>query len=188
MNNMIGPAFIVFEFNSIAKGYSATALALAENKIRLLEASPVNPGHFLMIAHGSAENCREKFNTLKDNFKKETIESFFKESVSKEVLAALYGQSKVSPKEALLFVETKSIASAFAGAEEIVTKYNLKLIEFKAARAIGGKALLIFTGDQKSCSLALQKSKEIFDHKGALVAADLVSDPSTEFLSLFQIE
>jgi microcompartment protein CcmL/EutN len=90
-------------------------------------------------------------------------------NVHQDVLSAINSTTEVKEIEAVGVIETFSAASAVIAADLAAKAANVKLIEVRLARGLGGKAYVILTGEVAEVESATLKGVEYPKEQGLLV-------------------
>ena len=82
----------------------------------------------------------------------------------------------------MLIIETFSVASAIKAADAAVKEADLDIIRVHVAMAIGGKGIVVMTGDIAPLEAAVHPAIEAIKADGMLAGYVLIKNPHEEVL------
>jgi len=145
----------MIEFNSIAKGIETTDIMLKQSEIYLIRTSTICPGKYVTIIYGDTGSVKSAMQAGKTHAEINIVDSFTIPNVDPSVIKAINGTSMVKPSSAIGVLEFYSVAGAILAADEAVKAGNITLIDIKIGFAIGGKGIVILTGNIGSVNVAV---------------------------------
>lgn len=181
----MGIAIGLAEFKSIAKGMEMTDKMTKKSDIKIVENRIVCIGKFFVIISGYVSDVQSAID--------EVVSSSDNGLVAAKVIPSLMDgvAKKVNAKisrdsiNALGIVESKDIASGFYCANYIKKFADVELLKISMTFGMGGKALVIFTGDLSSVESGLDVARERIGDPSKLVEAVAIASPSREFMDNF---
>ncbi len=176
----------LLEINSIAKGIEAADNLLKTADVKMIRTSSVCPGKFIALFSGDVSSVKSAIESGKSIAKDALYDSFLLANVHESVFPALYGTTQIEKYGALGIIETFTVASAIVAADTVVKTADCSLIEVRVASGMGGKSLVMFTGDVGAVQFALDAASKGVIYDGALVNKVVIPAPSPELMeSLF---
>ena len=170
----------VLETNVIARGILSADTIVKSAKVKLLFASPVCPGKYLIIVQGSVSAVKSSL-TAGSEIAGETLVNYIViPNVHPEVFPALSATSFVDKIGAIGVIETYSAPAAIMAADEAVKSAQVKLIEIRVSRAIGGKAFVVFTGEVGSVRSALEAGVNRVKGEGLVLSTAVLPAPHAD--------
>lgn len=166
----------VIELKSIAKGIEATDAALKSAGISLVSARPACPGKFEMIITGSISNVTSALEHVKERFGAKLVDSSLIGRIDPQVITALFGTQVAEKKGSLGIIETYSAASTIKAADIAVKTSKVAIFELRVSRGMGGKGIVLITGDVGDVTAAVEagaayaKEQGLF-HNSAVIPA-----------------
>lgn len=173
----------ILELNNISKGILAADIMLKAGNVQLIETVPVCPGKFLILVRGDVGAVNAAVNSAAAACDGYVIDRCVIPNLHESIFPALSGTSQLTRLAAVGMVETFSAASAIAAADAIVKSAQVTLLEVRLARGMGGKALVLFTGDVGSVKAAVTAGSAMARDEGLLVDTLLIPAPHRELWS-----
>ena len=170
----------VVELKSIAEGIKACDGALKAANIRLVSAHPSCPGKYEIVLTGSISNVTASVEYIRDSFSKYIIDSSVMGRIDENVVKALFGTQQEAGKGALGVIETFSAASAIKGADLAVKTANVALYDLRISRGLGGKGVVLLTGDVSDVTAAVEAGANYAKDLGLLHSSSVIAAPHVE--------
>ena len=164
----------VVELKSIAEGIKACDGALKAANIRLVSAHPSCPGKYEIILTGSISNVTASVDYIRNGFGKYVIDASVMGRIDENVVKALFGTQQEAGKGALGVIETFSAASAIKAADMAVKTANVALYD------IGGKGLVLLTGDVSDVTAAVETGSNYAKDLGLLHSSSVIAAPHAD--------
>ncbi|PKM52048.1 MAG: propanediol utilization protein [Firmicutes bacterium HGW-Firmicutes-7] len=178
MKNSIG----LLEFKSIAKGIEVTDEVLKSSNVELIAANPICPGKYISILSGDVgaiNNAVEIGKKLGGVFQ---IEALVISNIHPDIFPALTGTSEVNSINCLGIIETMSCLSSIMVADTAIKASNIRIIEIRIARGLGGKGFTIISGEVSSVKKAIQAVEEKYISTGEILCASTIANPEKELI------
>ncbi len=166
----------VIELKSIAKGIEATDAALKSAGIRLVSAHPACPGKFEMILTGAIADVTAAVDHVKSRFDEKLIDSSIMGRIDEQVVVSLFGTNAPEKSGSLGVIETFSAASVIKAADIAVKTAKVSIYELRVSRGMGGKGVVLLTGDVGDVTAAVEagaqyaKDQGLFGHSAVIPA------------------
>ena len=167
----------VIELKSIAKGIEATDAALKSAGIRLVSAHPACPGKFEMILTGTISNVTAAVDHVKECFDDKLIDFSIMGRIDEQVITALFGTVAAEKKGSLGIIETYSAASAIKAADIAVKTAKVEIFELRVSRGMGGKGMVLVTGDVGDVTAAVESGSEHAKAQGLFCSSSVIAAP-----------
>jgi microcompartment protein CcmL/EutN len=172
----------VLETNVIARGILSADTIVKTANVKLLFASPVCPGKYLIIIRGSVAAVKSSL-TAGSEIAGETLVNYIViPNIHPEVFPALSATTSVEKIGAIGVIETYSAPAAIMAADEAVKSAQVKLIEIRLSRAIGGKAVVVFTGEVGSVRSALEAGVNRVKGEGLVLSTAVLPAPHPDLV------
>lgn len=178
MKNSIG----LLEFKSIAKGIEVTDEVLKSSNVELIAANPICPGKYISILTGdvgAVNNAVENGKKLGGMFQ---IEALVIANIHPDVFPALTGTSDVFPINCLGVIETMSCLSSIMVADTAIKASNIKIVEIRIARGLGGKGFTLISGEVSSVKKAILAVQDKYSATGEILCATTIPNPEKELI------
>ncbi|HWQ78609.1 MAG TPA: BMC domain-containing protein [Anaerovoracaceae bacterium] len=172
----------MIEYRSIAKAIESTDAMLKAANVELILSAPQCPGKFVSIVSGevsAVENAVRAGKLAADVF---VIEDYIIANVSEDIFPALSGSANYDRIESLGVIETMSAITSIMAGDIAAKSGNVKLIEIRIARGLGGKGFTILTGELASVKSAMRSCEEKLKETGAIVSAVVIASPSKSLI------
>lgn len=173
----------ILELNNISRGILAADTMLKAGNVELIDATPVCPGKYLILASGDVGAVQAAVDSAGMACNGNVIDKCVIPNLHESIFPALSGTSQVLRLSAVGMVETYSAASAIVAADAIAKAARVTLLEVRLARGMGGKALVLFTGDVGSVKAAVTAGASLTEKAGLLVDTLLIPAPHKDLLS-----
>lgn len=178
MNTALG----LLEFKTIPVAVDATDEMLKAAEVELILASPICPGKYITIIRGEVANVTTAVNRGVTVGGFYLINSHIITNVSEEVMPALSGSTMVDEIEALGIIETVAAVSAVMAGDIVAKAGQVKLIEIRLARGLGGKGEVFYTGELGSVEAAAKAATSRLGEDGSIVSSVVIARPHKDLI------
>jgi len=174
----------VIELASLSKGFEVSDAVLKSARVEKLLGRTVCSGKYLILVRGSYADVESSLATARDTGGFAVVAALAVPNVEEAVFSALAGAAEHDPRDTdgLLVVETFSAASAIKAGDMAVKEAGVALLRIHAAMAIGGKGLVVCTGDVESLKSALAPVLDFLKDEGMLAGYALLPHPHPDVL------
>lgn len=99
-------------------------------------------------------------------------------NISEEVMDMIEHNAKIDKDKIdnLGVLEYSNVVSGIQAADIVIKAAEVSLVKLRLAMALGGKSVVIFTGNTESCRLALNAAESQLDTK-LLISKSLITAP-----------
>jgi len=170
----------MLEFNSIVKGIETCDLMLKAASVRALRCCSVCPGKYIALIAGDTGSVNASMDVGEKMGGEYIVDSLRIPKTHPQLIPAISGTTEVERGEAVGGLEFFSIASAILAADEAPKAASVRLIEVKIGYAVGGKGVVLFTGDVGAVGRALEAAKNRASESGLMMYSSLINRPSEE--------
>lgn len=168
----------LLEMKNIAKGILAADAMLKAANVELVFSQPVCPGKYLAMITGDVGAVQSAVQSGQAACGKENVvDEFVLPNIHPAVLPALSGCSEVKEIKSLGIIESYSVASAIIAADTAVKAAVVSLIEVRLARGMGGKSLVLLTGEVGAVNAAVRAGTQVIKDSGFLVEQVVIAAP-----------
>ena len=137
----------MIEFTSIAKGIETCDIMLKSSQVSIVKSCTVCPGKYIIIVSGDTSAVKSALEVGKKNAGEHLVDSLEISSINHQLIPALNMTNQIEVQGAVGVLEFYSIASAVLAGDIAAKAANVSLVEIKIGYAIGGKGVVIVTGD-----------------------------------------
>ena len=167
----------VIELKSIAKGVEATDAALKSAGISLVSAHPACPGKYEIILTGTISNVTAAVEHVKGRFEERLVDYSIMGRIDEQVITALFGTQTTEKKGSLGIIETYSAASAIKAADIAVKTAKVDIFELRVSRGMGGKGVVLLTGEIGDVSAAVEAGSAHAQAQGTFTGNSVIAAP-----------
>ncbi|MFH0946132.1 MAG: BMC domain-containing protein [Planctomycetota bacterium] len=178
------PTIGLLEFSSIARGIEVADQVLKQADVRVLFARPVSPGKYVLLFTGSVDAVTSSLRVGAEWGAQVLVDRLLLPAVDEAVLRALERPVVVPPLDAVGVIETFTVASTLLAADAAVKAAEVKLIEIKLARGIGGKSYVTLTGEVSDVESAVGAGGRLAEEGGRLLETVVIPRPHDELRDL----
>ncbi|MDI6784363.1 MAG: BMC domain-containing protein, partial [bacterium] len=148
----------LLEFRSIAKGIESADAMVKTANVELLVAGTLCPGKYIAVVAGEVAAVESAVRAGASLGQEELVDELVIANVHPDLFPALTASTEIDPKEiqAVGIIETYSIAAAVAAADLAAKAANVKLIEVRLARGLGGKSFVCLAGNVAEVRAAVE--------------------------------
>ncbi|MBN2007862.1 BMC domain-containing protein [candidate division KSB1 bacterium] len=174
----------VIELASIYKGFEVQDAILKNEHVEKLIARTICSGKYLIIVRGEiadVESCLERAREI-GGFA--IVSALIITSVNDAVFQAIAGNTVLESAhvEAAAIIETFSVAAAIKAADIAIEEADIDILRIHVAMAIGGKGLVVLTGNIEALKSALIPAIDYIKDEGMLGGYSLISQPHDDVL------
>jgi microcompartment protein CcmL/EutN len=179
-NNAIG----IIELGSLFKGFEVQDAVLKMTNIQKLLARTICSGKYIILVRGAVGDVESCIQQARETGGFAVINALMIPQVSESVFSAIAGTTGLEKSQAdgLAVLETFSVASAIKAADYAVKEADILLLRIHVAMAIGGKGLVVMTGQIDALRSALGPALEFLKEEGTLAGSTLITHPHPDML------
>jgi microcompartment protein CcmL/EutN len=175
----------MIEFTKIAVGIQTADIMLDAADIELLETKYICPGKFSVMISGSVSSVKSALSAGLERSEREkaVIGSLMIPNISEEVMAMIEHRGSIDKEKIdnLGILEYSNVVSGIKAADIVIKAAEVSLVKLRLAMALGGKSVVIFTGNTESCRLALNAAESQLSTK-LLISKSLITSPKKELI------
>lgn len=172
----------IAEFESIAKGIEMLDAMTKKSNVKIVENKIVCIGKFLVIVSGEVADVNAAINTLDGLSDSELIGSKVIPRLEPGVTDKINGKMIRENISAIGVIETRDVNSGLYGANSIKKSSDVEIIRISLTFGLGGKALVIFTGDIASVRHGIEVARENLEDPEDMIYAGAIASPSQELI------
>jgi microcompartment protein CcmL/EutN len=170
------------ESSSIARGLEAADAMLKAAQVKLLTSNPVCPGKYVTLVGGLVAEVEAAVRAGEAVAADTLVDRMVIANVHPQVLDAFSAQTAPDRVSALGMIETFSLAAAILGGDQAAKAANVTLLEIRLARALGGKAFVLLTGEVAAVRAALDAGVAAARESGLLLGTALIPAPHPDLV------
>ena len=178
----------IIELSSITKGYQVQDAMLKAANIEKLIARTICPGKYLIVIGGDVADIETAIDVAKETGGYAVINQTSIPNLDPKVFPALTGSTVIEQDGsglkvgALLVIETFSVVSAIKAADFAAKEAELDIQRIHIAMAIGGKGVVVITGEIGALEAAALPAIEYCKQDGMLGDYTIIKNPHEDVL------
>jgi microcompartment protein CcmL/EutN len=179
-----GPALGLVELASVARGVVVADAMTKRALVTLVQAHPVTPGKFVVVVAGGEEEVSQAMTVGLEVASDTLVDRLYLPKADPQLAPAMTGGIRVTRAAdvaALGIVETFSVASAVLAGDRAVKAAEVRLVQMRLARGLGGKAFFILTGELHQTEAAVEAGRSII-HDGMLLTTEIIPRPHPDLV------
>jgi len=178
-----GSAIGIVETSSLAKGYQVADAVMKRANVKMVVNRTICPGKYMVLIGGDVDAVNASIEAGIEAGAHTVVDHFVIPNVHPDVFPAISGVAEMPELKALGIIEGFSVASIIEAADAAIKAAEVELISIHLAMAIGGKAIVTFTGEVGAVESAVEAGAEVVEKRGLLVEKVIIPSPRKEILS-----
>ncbi len=174
----------LLEIKNVTRGIQVADTMLKAANVELVLAQPFCPGKFIIMVAGDVGAVQSAVRAGKGANADCVVDEFILPNIHKSIFPALSGCTEVKELRALGMIESFSVASGITAADAAVKAAPVDLIDIRLARGMGGKAVVLFTGDVGAVNAAVRAGTQAIADSGFLVDQLTIAAPHSRLRGL----
>jgi microcompartment protein CcmL/EutN len=170
------------ELNSIARGIVAADAMVKRAPVALRQSQPITPGKYLILIDGAVADVEEAMGAGTAVAGPTLVDRLFLPYVHEHVVAALTGKVHPAGLESLGVIETFTVAATVQAADAAFKAADVRPVELRLARGLGGKGFFVLTGELDQVEAAVAAGCAVIA-PAVLVAREIVAAPHEDLSS-----
>lgn len=176
----MGKALGMMEYQTVSAGIAAADLMIKTSELDVLEAQTVCPGKYIILVSGSLSAVKAAVEAASNRFRDKLIDSHILGNPHSSIFPAIYGTAEIDGARALGILETYSVSSMIAAADEAAKTAIVELIELRLARGMCGKSYMLITGEVAAVEAAIAKAKQAAGENTMLLDSSVIPKPDAK--------
>ncbi|MDW7679769.1 MAG: BMC domain-containing protein [bacterium] len=174
----------VIELASIYKGFEVQDLILKSTLVEKLIARSICSGKYIIIVKGEIADVETSLDQARETGGFAIVSATLIPNVDEKIFPAISGATTLdSPAaDAMLIIETFSVAAAIKAADLAIKEAAIDILRIHVAMAIGGKGLVVLTGNIEALKSAMIPAIEYIKNDGMLAGYSLLTQPHEDVL------
>ncbi len=181
----MGQALGLAEFKSIAKGIEMLDTMTKQANIKIVENRIVCIGKFFVVISGEVADVTAAIDSLSDLSESELVGAKVIPSLADEVIEKINGKIIRENIRSIGVVEARSVHCGLYAANYIKKSSNVDILRISLTLGLGGKSIVIFTGDIASVRNGIDVAREKLSDPKDIISAVAIPSPSQEFIDNF---
>ncbi len=178
---MTFPAIALIELSSIAAGTYAADRMVKRSPVELLHAGTVHPGKFLILIGGGTAEVDESYREGMQAAPAEILDEVFLPQVHPRVVEALEGDRAMKGFEAMVTLETSTVAAIVRATDAAVKGALVEVGEMRLGNGLGGRGLSILTGNRTDVEAAAAMAIQSLAGRNGTLCHSIISNVHEQF-------
>ena len=150
--------------------------------VRLVQAQPITPGKFVVAVAGGEEEVGQAMTAGLALARGTLVDRLYLPKADPQIAPAMAGQLPPPARiDALGILETFSVAANVLAADRAVKAAEVRLVQMRLARGLGGRAFFVLTGELHHVEAAISAGRTII-HDGMLLTTEIIAHPHADLL------
>lgn len=172
---MSNRAIGLVEYKSIPLGIEAANAMLREASVDLVFSSPVCPGKYVSIIEGTVDSVKRALEKAQMTGQEYLLDSQLILNPNEQVCPAITGTTFIDTVENLGGIETMGAIASVKAGDLAAKSSNVRLMEIRIARGLGGKSYVLFCGELASVKNAVSVCLREIGEEGGITSSTIVS-------------
>ncbi len=178
MGNSIG----LLELKSIPVGVQAADEMLKAANVELLVSTPACPGKYVIVISGNVGAVKSAMNTGVQIADRYLVADHIINNVHSSLPSAIIGTADTSDLSSIGMIETMSALTVVRAGDIAAKASNIRLLEIRIARGLGGKGYLVITGEVSSVKSAINSCIAQLSDTGDITGSCVIPSPHKSLL------
>jgi microcompartment protein CcmL/EutN len=167
----------LLELESIAWGVDVADVMVKAAPVDFVDTFMVTPGKYVVLVHGDPSSVESSVTAGRQAAPEQVLDWLLIPYVHAQVFAAIRQRSSCERVHALGLIETSSVATGIVAADHAAKAANVDLLQLRLARGIGGKSLLVLTGELFQVEASVEAGQRDAEAGKKLVATRIIPNP-----------
>ena len=172
----------LLELKSIPVGVETADAVLKSADVKLLQASPSCPGKYIIVITGDVGVVRSAMETGSHAAGQYLLAEYLISSVHHTVPGAIVGTADTGRIDAIGMVETISALTAIQAGDIAAKAADVRLLEIRVARGLGGKGFVLMTGDIAAVKAAINAVSDQLADSGEITSFCTIPSPHPDLI------
>jgi microcompartment protein CcmL/EutN len=167
----------MIETMSIPLGIQAGDAMLKAAGVELVASQAACAGKYIVIVEGEVAAVRSSVEAGVASAGSALVDSLVIPGIHEQVAPAIGAAAEIETVAALGIMESYSMCAAIQAADTAVKTAAVSLIEVRLGRGLGGKAVVLLTGEVAAVQAAVQAAEALEEVQGMLGASAVIPSP-----------
>lgn len=178
MNKALG----MIEMISIPKGIEAGDAMMKAAAVELVSSQAVCAGKYIVVVVGEVSAVEASLKAGKAVAEMKLVDSLMIPNIDDQVPCAINACNEIGKVGALGAMETFSLCTAVLAADTAVKAAEIRLIEVRLGRGLGGKSFITMTGDVAAVEAAISAGSKLEEVQGLMSDSVVIPAPHPEIV------
>lgn len=174
------------EVMSIPTGFLVCDAMLKAADVELVSAGCVCAGKYFAVVKGDVAAVRASVEAGKGAAGGTLVDHLVIANVHEDVAPAIMACAGTDTLAAVGVMETFSLCAAVYAADAAVKAAEIRLLEVRLGRGLGGKSFILLTGDVAAVQAAVQAAEALDETQGLMGPSVVIPSPHPDLLRAIQ--
>jgi len=179
--------FAGIEINHISRGFVATDALVKKAAARIVLATPVTPGKFLILLDGAVADVEESLLEAERIAGDQLIDRFLLPFAHRMLEPSVFGIMPSRPDGAIGIVETATACSGIRSMDAALKVASVVPVVMHISAGIGGKCYYALAGDLYDVQEAVAEAASVLGTTGRLLATEVIPAPHPDFIQALDL-
>ena len=172
----------MIELTSIPAGVQAGDAMLKAAAVELVTAQPVCAGKYIVLVTGEAAAVRESVEAGKLSGGEKLVDSMFVANIHPKVPRAINACTEIGRVASVGVIEVFSLCAAVLAADAAAKAADVRLMEVRLGRGLGGKSFIALTGEIASVQAAIDAARAVEGTAGLMNDSVVIPAPHPDMI------
>ena len=172
----------MIELTSIPAGVQAGDAMLKAAAVELVTAQPVCAGKYIVLVTGEAAAVRESVEAGKLSGGEKLVDSMFVANIHPQVPRAINACTEIGRVASVGAIEVFSLCAAVLAADAAAKAADVRLMEVRLGRGLGGKSFIALTGEIASVQAAIDAARAVEGTAGLMNDSVVIPAPHPDMI------
>lgn len=172
----------MIELTSIPAGVQAGDAMLKAAAVELVTAQPVCAGKYIVLVTGEAAAVRESVEAGKLSGSEKLVDSMFVANIHPQVPRAINACTEIGRVASVGVIEVFSLCAAVLAADAAAKAADVRLMEVRLGRGLGGKSFIALTGEIASVQAAIDAARAVEGTAGLMNDSVVIPAPHPDMI------
>lgn len=172
----------MIELTSIPAGVQAGDAMLKSAAVELVTAQPVCAGKYIVLVTGEAAAVRESVEAGKLSGGEKLVDSMFVANIHPQVPRAINACTEIGRVASVGVIEVFSLCAAVLAADAAAKAADVRLMEVRLGRGLGGKSFIALTGEIASVQAAIDAARAVEGTAGLMNDSVVIPAPHPDMI------
>lgn len=172
----------MIELTSIPAGVQAGDAMLKAAAVELVTAQPVCAGKYIVLVTGEAAAVRESVEVGKLSGGEKLVDSMFVANIHPQVPRAINACTEIGRVASVGVIEVFSLCAAVLAADAAAKAADVRLMEVRLGRGLGGKSFIALTGEIASVQAAIDAARAVEGTAGLMNDSVVIPAPHPDMI------
>jgi len=173
----------LIELKSIPMGIKVADEMLKSANIEIIFSTPICPGKYVIMIIGKIGDVKAAVKVGESIAEMFLVESHVLANIDEAVIPAFSGTCDVKEIKSIGVIETISAISAVIAGDIAVKSSKVEVIDIRIARGLGGKGIMMITGEVSSVKMAIDSCLNELKDSGSITSHSLISSPHKDLIN-----